>query len=241
MEKRKSKFKLFIILAVSAVIIYVIYYYLFNYSGKINQGNFRINDFVVESKADVTDGQTSSENKTDLSGIVLNVSQKNIITLLISQNSNVEVSSIYLDNIKVTKPQKVGNLIIYQSDQNQQYNLSEDIENIPINLIKTADNQYNISLCIDNNDILKNTSVPENITSLAYDGTIFNLFNIKLEDLSLTLQFDLNIEENTGKIDKCTIKLNLPDEKLLSSGISVEREDISNFNFVIKSKKSIEK
>lgn len=243
MKKKTSLFILLFTIIVAVILLYFVYVHLFNNKGKINQGNFKVNDLVIKSIADVQDtglpeNQETSDVK-DLSNITINVSQSNNILLQVANIGNVDVDSIFLDNISYTVPIKLGNIICYQQDQDQKYDLSKDVNNIPIRLVTTSDGQYLINLNIDNQEMIKNQQVPKETTSLTYDGTIFKTFQISYENIKFNVKFDLNIKEKSGKIDKCTFNFELPNEDLIDKGISITREKIDNYNFVIQNQSNI--
>lgn len=238
MKNKVNKILIIFVIAISVVIIYFIYNYIFNLKGRLNQGNFRINDFVIKSSAIVTDNLTNqnnaNNNSKDLSGVILNVSQDNNVSILISKNSDVEADSIYLDGFEVKSPNKKGKMQIYQADSNQKYDLTQAQLSIPINLMTTSDSQYLINLYINNDAALSNVKVPENTKNITYDGTVFKLFNVSLKDLQFYVKFNLNIKERTGKVNTVTIKMNIPDQTFIDKGISAVRQDTNNYNFIIQ-------
>ena len=56
MEKKKI-FKVLIVLIVSIAIVMLVTTFLLDATGKINQGNFRVNDAVIESNLDIIQKQ----------------------------------------------------------------------------------------------------------------------------------------------------------------------------------------
>lgn len=243
MKKKSSLFIFLFAIILAAILLYIIYAHLFNTKGKVNQGNYRVSDLVIKSIADVQDtglpeNQETSDVK-DLSNITINVSQDNNILLQLANNGKVDVDSIYLDNISYTAPIKLGSIICYQQDQDQKYDLSKNVDKIPIKLVTTSDGQYLINLNINNQDMIKNQKVPKETTLLTYDGTILKTFQIPYQSIIFSIKFDLNIKEKSGKIEKCTFNFELPNQNLIDKGISITREKIDSYNFVIQNESNI--
>lgn len=235
MKKNTNKFIFLIIVIVSIALIVAISTYVLDTTGKVNQGNFRINDLVIKSTVDVKDKETTKEDATlNLSDMTLDISQNNLISILISKLNNAEVTSAYIDNIVAKVPQKKGTVTLSQGAQDVRSDLSSNLDRVSLNVAKQDDGQYLINLNVDNTNLLTNAKLPEGINSITYDGTILAALGIKTEELNISLQFDLNVLDSNGKLNKCKVKLNMPTDTLLKSGISIDREDINNFVFSVK-------
>lgn len=238
MKKKHTLFMFLFVIIIASFVLYYIYKYVFNFTGKVNEGNYRINDLVIKNVADVQDSgipeNPADSDVKDLSGITLNISQNNNVLIQVAKTGDIDADSIYLDNISYTAPAKLGKAVIYQQDQEQKYDLSQSVSNIPLKIVTTSDGQYLINLNINNEGLLTNAKVPKDIKTLTYDGTIFNTFNIKYEDIKCQVKFDLNIKEKTGKVNKCTFEISAPNKDLIDKGISITREDIKSYNFVVQ-------
>ena len=89
--KKVDAFILSIVIIISIAIIFVIVKFALSTTGKINQGNFRVNDSVLTSKIETVEKNTD-ENAIEISNMVFDISQKNTLDLLIAKNE--EVSSM---------------------------------------------------------------------------------------------------------------------------------------------------
>ena len=227
--KKVDAFILSIVIIISIAIIFVIVKFALSTTGKINQGNFRVNDSVLTSKIETVEKNTD-ENAIEISNMVFDISQKNTLDLLIAKNE--EVSSMYISNITSTKPLSVGEIYISQTGYEDKYELQNDI-NIEL-YPEERENQYYVELNINNDFFKKDTKVPEDTELVKFDGTILSLLNQKISDLKFSISFDLNIIDSTGKNNVCKIKLEMPDELLITNGISVERQNLSKYLFTIQ-------
>ena len=57
---------------------------------------------------------------------------------------------------------------------------------------------------------------------------------MKISDFVFDLSFDFNIIDTTGKKNTCKVKLNMPSQDLITDGISIIRQDLSDYNFKVK-------
>lgn len=251
-QNKRKRFLNVIIIIISITIVILLSMFLLDTTGRINQGNFRINDLAVVSIASVQDTTVQSdevENSTDvtienssdatvgdsiesLSDLRLDVSQQNTISFLIANSNSVEINEIYIDNIKTSFPVLNENMYIYQNEENK---LDLKDESLKLILDKAMENeQYLIKFNIDNVNCIKEAVIPEDETAIIFDGTIFNVLNTKISDISFNIQFDLNILDSKGKLNICRVKLDMPNELLITNGISIIKEDVGNFPFRIK-------
>lgn len=214
---------------VSIALVASVGIYLLDTTGKINQGNFRVNDLVVESKLEVKEKDV--EEVKDLSSLVFDISQNNKITMLVA--AQTEVEAMYIDNVYISNPVKVGNLYITQSNYEQKYSIESISSQINIYPAQT-EGQYKIEIGINNENCMEDVKVVSGTKSIRYDGTILSLLNTKVSDFRFDLIFDLNIIEKSGKKNVCKVKLSVPNDDLMTNGISITREDISKFLFKVK-------
>lgn len=228
MKKKKAIITLLVTILSIALIILVCIYFLDN-TGKVNQGNFRINDAVLESY--ITAQETQEDNVTELSNIVMNITQENKLSLLIANNSNI--SSMYIDNISTTAPEKLGELKIKQEGKEDSIDCFNKEGKYDLNVQK-KDEQYFVELKITNNNCLQNVNVPSETKVIKYDGTILDLLNRKIEEFKFSITFNLNIVEENGKLNTCKISLDMPEDSLITNGASVTRLDNANLLFTVK-------
>lgn len=223
MEKKKAILILLIAILSISLVVFICIYFLDN-TGRINQGNFRINDAILESYIQVEEKQ--EESVTELSNIVMNVSQENKLSLLIVNNSNI--SSMYIDNISTIGPEKIGELYIKQ--EGQENSIDCFTKDGKYDLIKQEkDGQTFIELKITNKNCLQDVNVPSETKVIKYDGTILELLNRKITEFKFKISFNLNIVEENGKINTCKISLDMPEEQLITNGASVTRLDTAIF------------
>lgn len=228
MKKNKAIIS-FLIAVLSITLIVLTCIYFLNNAGKVNQGNFRVNDAVLESYIQIEEKQ--EENVTELSSIVMNVSQINKLSLLIVNNS--DISNIYIDNISTTVPEKMGQLYIKQEGQENTIDCFDKDGKYDLTK-QDKDGQYFIELNIINKDCLQNVNVPSETKVIKYDGTILELLNRKITEFNFDISFNLNIVEESGKLNICKINLNMPEEQLITNGVSITRLDNSEFLFTVK-------
>lgn len=227
MNKKKL---IFFVIIVSLVITVLVAMMLLDTTGNVNQGNFRINDMVINSYAKINEKDTN-ESAENISDLTFSLSQKNKIDILVAKN--IDASKIYIDNIRFNEPIKKGNLNIYQTGTEQKYELNNELKSIEITPIE-KDGQYHIELNIDNLDFMDDVKAPEDTKKITFDGTFLNDLNIKADDLKMYFECKLKIVDLTGKISECNFKFKFPSEDLLINGISVLRQDISKYNFILK-------
>ena len=224
MEKKKI-FKILIILFISVGIVMMITTFLLDTTGKINKGKFRVNDAVIESNLDIL--QKQDENLQELSNMLLDISQVNKLSLIIANNISIKEANI--TNIKIDKPIKQGNIYIEQEGKDKIYDITN---NTVVNIYPNENkDQYSIELNIVNENCLTDVNVPSQTNVVTFDGTILELLNQKYEDYVFCISFDLNIYDIVGNKNTCKIKLKLPDEEMYVNGISIKRDDLSNYTF----------
>lgn len=227
MDKKRL---IFLVVILSLIITVVIAMMLLDTTGNVNQGNFRINDMVINSYAKVNEKDTN-KNAENISDMTFSLSQNNKITILIAKN--VEATRIYIDNIKTNEPIKKGSLIFNQTGVEEKLDLSTKLESIEITPIE-KDDQYYIELNIDNINFMDDVKAPSDAKKVTFDGTFLKDLDIKSDDLKIGFECNLNMIDVTGKISTCKLKFKFPPEDLLTNGISVLRQDISKYVFVLK-------
>lgn len=225
--KKINKILTLVIIVLSIGIAYFTIGFVLKKYAKVNEGNYRFTDMVVTSTVDVKD---NIENElTSVSDINISLNQNNKISFYITKS--IDMSEIYIDNIKVEYPQKLGQIYFSQLNVEGKKKI-EEISNLKLEpTIK--ENEYYIELNINNEYFLENVKVPENPSTFKFDGTILNYYNIFANDITFKLSFDLNIKDNLGNISTCKMNFNLPDERIITNGSIVERVNLSNYNFKI--------
>ena len=232
MKKNNKNLLMFLAIIVAVAIIACAFYILLDTKGKINQGSFRTNDVLLTSLVTVEEKQENKEQSM-ISDLLLDLSQKNVISLLIPKDS--EINDIYIDNIKVKYPSKLGNMYITQPNRNDKFELKKDMEPQKVNIYtEDKENQYLVEIEIDNIDFAKDVKVPEDTKVVRFDGTLLSLTGMNIEDIMFEISFDLNILDKTNKLSACAIDLKLPGYELATSGIHVIRGNLNNYVFFLK-------
>lgn len=231
MKKNNIVFKL-IIFIVAALIVVFVCMYLLNNEGKINQGNFRVNDAMVKSYLDVKEEENGDENSklTSLTDIKVSANQVNTLSLLLV--SDVKPTRVYIDNVEIKKA-NIGNVAIYNDIDEEIY--SDNISIDGADLIPTEkDGEYLVELKINNMNIISNKNLPEGTNEVSYDGRLLKFYSMNVNDIKFDVKFKLNIIDDNGKINSSNIKLTLPNSDMVTNGISVVRLPVSNFVFSVK-------
>lgn len=232
MKKNNNTLIVFLIILVVVAIIACIFYILLNSKGKINQGVFRTNDVLITSLVTVEEKQEKQEESM-ISDFLLDLSQKNVLSLLIPKES--EIKDIYIDNIKIKYPIKMGQMYLTQPNRNDKIILNEDIKKEKVNIYtQEKEDQYLVEIEIDNMNFAKDVKVPEDTKVVRFDGTLISLTGMDVKDLMFEVSFDLNIEDKSNKLTACSIDLKLPGYELANSGIEVKRENLNDYVFFLK-------
>ena len=229
MDKVKG-ISIIIIAVVSVIVTVLVSNILLDTTGKVNQGNFRISDVIIESTATLKEVQDKNVKIEKLSGLVFDVSQTNTISILIE--SNVKASKISIENLVVTDPALKGNMNICQKDY-EKYDITPEVTSIPIYL-EQEDGKYIITLLIDNDNVITDKSVSDEFQEIKYDATIFNLFGIDVSQLQFNVSFDLVITDESGQTVKTTMYLKMPTDETLTEGMSILRQDATKFLFTVE-------
>lgn len=229
--KKTKAFSVIIIIVISIILIYLLSSIMLDTTGSINQGNFRINDFVIKSTIDVEEVTPEDSEKKGFDNMNLNLSQRNNFSLLIA--NQVGVKEIFLDNIYISDPVNKGEIILYENGEKDE-RLSIDSDRINI-YTENKNDQIFINLNIDNLDFLKEAKIPDNTKSVTYDGSMLKLLNVNFLDLQFKIKFNINIIDENGKINICKVNLKVPSEELFNEGISIKRQDLNNYKFYIES------
>ena len=228
MDKVKG-LSIIIVVIVSILITILIAGLLLDTTGKVNQGNYRVSDIVIESSATVTEVQDTSVKIDKLSGLVFDVSQTNEITIMVE--ANTKASSIMLDNINISEPKIKGKMSLMQKDY-EKNEITPDFKSMPIRM-EEEDGQYKIILLIDNENLITDRSVSDDKEKIPYSAEILKLWDISVSDVQFDLSFDLIITDDAGTKSKTNIKLNMPTDETLEEGMSILRQDASKYIFTI--------
>ena len=216
-----------VIVVISIILVMIVYMYLFDLTGKVNQGKYRISDAVIVSSVKIDQKQ---DVVNELSNMVLDISQENKLSLLIPNDE--KINHAIIDNINIENPSKLGKISFNQTNKEKVYELNDktEIEIYP----EEKDNEYLIELNFINENCINDVNVPSQTNVVRFDGTILDLLNQKIEDFKFNISFNLNLYDEVGNKYICKVALNLPDDELITEGIVVKREDLSNYIFRVK-------
>ena len=175
------------------------------------------------------------------------IMQKNNIFFTIQKNEKYKkensISKIKFSNFVIKKENELGTVNIYRpSKENNEYTyideyiVLDDLEyvggtktNSELLQINNQGGVIGFSLAIKD---LGTYQVNAN-EKLASDGTLLKKAGINLEDIKLNIEFDLIIETEKGNKFKSHIKLDLPTDNILETGIS-KNEDTELKNVIFK-------
>ena len=228
MDKVKG-IAIIIVAIVSVIVTVLVANILLDTTGKVNQGNFRISDMVVRSSADVKEVQDENIELKKLSDMIFDITQTNQISILI--DPNVKASSIRIENLNISDPTLKGNMQIYQTED-KKYDVTPELKNINLDL-QQEEEKYVVNLYINNNNVLTNQKVDETVETIQYDATMFKTLGIDISSLKFNVSFDLLITDESGNTVKTSISLNMPTDETVEAGMSILKQDTSNYIFTI--------
>ena len=228
MDKVKG-IAIIIVAIVSVIVTVLVANILLDTTGKVNQGNFRISDVVVRSSADVKEVQDENIELKKLSDMIFDITQTNQISILI--DPNVKASSIRIENLNISDPALKGNMQIYQT-KDKKYDVTPELKNINLDL-QQEEEKYVVNLYINNNNVLTNQKVDETVETIQYDATMFKTLGIDISSLKFNVSFDLLITDESGNTVKTSISLNMPTDETVEAGMSILKQDTSNYIFTI--------
>lgn len=228
MDKVKG-IAIIIVAIVSVIVTVLVANILLDTTGKVNQGNFRISDVVVRSSADVKEVQDENIELKKLSDMIFDITQTNQISILI--DPNVKASSIRIENLNISDPALKGNMQIYQT-KDKKYDVTPELKSIDLDLQKEEE-KYVVNLYINNNNVLTNQKVDETVETIQYDATMFKTLGYDISSLKFNVSFDLLITDESENTVKTSISLNMPTDETVEAGMSILKQDTSNYIFTI--------
>ena len=223
MDKRKI-FWWFVTVIVAIIILLIIVKLVFK-SGSVNEGKFRVVDALITSTAELTD-KTSQNGHWSL-----NISQKNMLSILIKAGKDASIEKMYITDAKVTGNK---NILFYLLNSETRLGLTRKKQEMDIEYVIDDNGNIKLEFIALNENILKNWKVPENVKEIICDGRIFETAGLDIDDLGFTLSFNLNILEKNGKTNILKVKQDIPNKELLINGADVRRLPTSEFKFKVK-------
>lgn len=237
MDKVKSVV-IAIVAIISVVVISVIANKLLDTTGKVNQGNFRISDIVVESSAKVDEVQGDIEI-TRVSDYLFDITQTNMISMLIE--ANTEASEIIIDNLEMTHPTTIGKLTLFNIENPEDYRkkrtkldeveYTEEVTSINPVILQNESGNYIINFGIENQNCAVNQRLSESVTTYTYDAGILKVLGYDANTLKFDVSFDLTIIDTAGTKVKTRVTLKMPNDEIFTAGMSTLHQDVSKFMF----------
>ena len=232
MKKNNKALIITSIIIIAVLIVACVFYILLNNTGRINQGFFRTNDVLIKSIVSVEEKQENKEESL-ISDLKLDLSQKNILSMLIPKEE--EIKDIYIDSIKLKSPKTVGQMYLTQPNVSDKVIINQDVKNEKVNIYtEEKDNQYLVEIEVDNLNFARDVQVPENTRVVKFDGTLISLTGMNVEDLMFKISFDLNIVDKQDRVSTCSIDLKLPEYELANAGIAITHGNLNDYVFYLR-------
>ena len=228
MDKVKG-FMIIVIAVMSVIVTILVANILLDTTNIVNQGNFRISEVVVKSSANLEEVQDKEKTVTKLSDLSFDVTQTNDISIMLE--ANVEPKKIEIKNLNITSPSLIGEMTICQNGY-EKYIVNPELTDLDIN-VEQQSGKYIINLLLDNNDVLKSVSVDDSVEEIKYDASIFNIINTDVSSLKFNISFDLYVTDSYDTAVKTHINLKMPNDETFSKGMSILKQDTSDFIFTI--------
>ncbi len=191
---------------------------------KINEGKFRVVDFIVTSTAELTDKTAENDVWS------LNISNRNVLSMLIAKGEDAKISKIYISDLKVKSKHPIA---FYMLDNEAKLTLTNVPQKLDVEYEVEENGQIKLEMVALNENVLRNWEVPEGTKEIICDGRIFNMAGLGLKELEFDLKFKLNVVEDIGKINTVEVNLTLPEEELLINGADIRRLDRTEFKFKV--------
>ena len=259
----KKKAILTVITIILFIIVIVLLYLLFykyvlkrnfensvlDFSNKNEETVFEIKNITFFSSCDAKNKSASSSNFT-----IENLYQYTDMALFITspnKDKTLEntLKSLYIDNIKFTKPPTLGEPSLYYKNINN-FAKSDIVETNLINgrldFNVTSDDVANLDtptlynnlanpivLSYVNSNIKTDYTITNTSTPITYDGTLLKKCDVLLNSISSSLSFDIYITNNLGQNFKTTVYIDIPlesDEESIYDGSCTLKKD-TNFVF----------
>ena len=175
----------------------------------------------------------------------IGVTQTNDVYIYIAQDGETEetIKQISLENFNLVKAPQKGNVAIYRptAELENLYTYSEqnylndkivytgakidDMKSLEI-----ANNGGVLGFRLSLNDL--GTYISNEATEITYDGRLLSNLGVSLEEIKLTLSFDIRIETNSNVKYKGTLSMDMPTDEIIEKGSSnIEITDFSDIIF----------
>lgn len=229
---------IFLIMIVICALVIVVFYQI---NGEINMP-YKISKIIYVSSAEGYEKEGMTDTKWNMS-----ISQLNDIYIFIEKNSeeNVDklIESVKIENIKITKSPKVGNVVSYMPGagtstlfkKEDRFAIKDSLEfkgskENNLGLLQINSKGGNVVFRVSNENI--GEYVSNEISEIKHDGTLLKLLeDFNYDDIKFKMSFDLIIKVD-GINYKTTISLDLPIDDIRENGTTThEKENIENIIF----------
>ena len=222
MDKRNIFYILLTI--VLSILAFVLTLKLVFRTEKINEGKFRVVDFIATSTAELTDKTAENDVWS------LNISNRNVLSMLITKTEDAKINKIYISDLKVKSKKPIA---FYMLDNEAKLTLTNVPQKLDVEYEIEENGQIKLEMVALNENVLRNWEVPEGTDEIICDGRIFNMAGMGLKELEFDLKYKLNIVDDMGKTNTVVVSLTLPAEELLTNGADVRRLDRTEFKFKV--------
>ena len=222
MDKRNIFYILLTI--VLSILAFVLTLKLVFRTEKINEGKFRVVDFIVTSTAELTDKTAENDVWS------LNISNRNVLSMLITKTEDAKINKIYISDLKVKSKKPIA---FYMLDNEAKLTLTNVPQKLDVEYEIEENGQIKLEMVALNENVLRNWEVPEGTDEIICDGRIFNMAGMGLKEMEFDLKYKLKIVDDMGKTNTVVVSLTLPAEELLTNGADVRRLDRTEFKFKV--------
>lgn len=175
----------------------------------------------------------------------IGVTQTNDIYIYVSpaEDTKETIKQISIENFNLIKTPQKGNVIIYRptGDLENLYTYSEQnylndkivysgAKIDDMKALEIANNGGVLGFRLALEDL--GTYISNEETEIIYDGRLLSNLGVSLEEIKLTLSFDIIIETNSNIKYKGTLSMDMPTDEIIEKGSSnIEIKDFSNVVF----------
>lgn len=222
--KKQKIFIVLLTLIISILLLVVVINLVFK-KDTVNEGKCRVTDVILTSSAELENKSEANEKWS------IDLSQRNKLSFLITTATDINISRVYLKDLKVKGTDKV---VFEQLNSEIKVNLSPEKQDLDLEYTLDENGLMKIELLAINENILKNWEIPEDTKEIVYDGRLLKDVGMSIKDIEFKLSFKLCIEEKTGKTNEMKVEMKLPNEELIENGADVRRLSTKDFKFKVK-------
>lgn len=232
----KEKIK-YVILIILLILIVISMYIIANAKpkNKVEEPErIAVNKIVCYSSANASN---SSENIKE--NWEVDIYQYTDIAIYLQKIRNIEIASVYLDNIEINKKPALGEANIYRKNiddfaKNMLLGTAEDKIELKVSLNGENDFLQNctspITISYINKNIKQNYLIPNTSQQLTFDETILKRAMILSEEIEAQISFDINIIDSEQNKYITKITLDIPIKEMMNGQNTVEIDNYIPFS-----------